>query len=42
MEELETGELEFESVGEFLAEIKKEFRREDEELLKVAELKWIE
>jgi len=42
LEELETGELEFESVGEFLAEIKKEFRREDEELLKVAELKWIE
>jgi len=42
LEELETGELEFESAGEFLAEIKKEFRREDEELLKVAELKWIE
>jgi len=29
-------------VGEFLAEIKKEFRGGDEELLKVAELKRIE
>ena len=27
MEELETGEIEFKSVGEFLAEIKKEFWR---------------
>jgi len=30
MEELETGEIEFESAGEFLAEIKKEFGRGDE------------
>jgi len=42
MEELEAGELEFESVGEPLAEIKKEFGGGDEELVKVAELKKIE
>ena len=42
MEELETGKIEFESVGEFLAEIKKEFGEGDEELVKVAELKKIE
>jgi len=41
-EELEAGEIKFESVGEFLAEIKKEFRRGDKELVKVAELKRIE
>ena len=42
MGELEAGELEFESVGELLAEIKKEFGGGDEELVKVAELKKIE
>jgi len=42
LEELEAGELEFESVEEFLAEIKKEFREGDEKLVKVAELKRIE
>jgi len=42
MEELETGEIEFESVGEFLAEIRKEFEGEDEESVKIAELKKIE
>jgi len=41
MEELEAGELGFESVGEFLAEIKKEFGGGDEESVKVAELKKI-
>jgi len=41
IEELETGEIEFESAGEFLAEIKKEFGGGDEELVKVAELKKI-
>ena len=41
MKELETGEIEFDSVGEFLAEIKKEFGG-DEESVKVAELKKIE
>ena len=42
MEELETGEIEFETVGDFLLKIRKEFRREDEELVKVVELKRIE
>jgi len=42
MEELETGEIEFKSAGEFLAEIRKEFGGEDEESVKVAELKKIE
>jgi len=42
MEELETEEIEFESAGEFLAEIKKEFGGGDEESVKVVELKKIE
>jgi len=41
-EELEAEEIEFESVGEFLAEIKKEFGGGDKESVKVAELKKIE
>jgi len=41
MKELETGEIEFESAGEFLAEIKKEFGGGDEKSVKVAELKKI-
>ena len=42
MEELETGELEFETAGELLAEIRREFGGGDEELVKVAELKRME
>jgi len=42
LEELETGEIEFENVGEFLAEIRREFGEGDEESVKVAELKKIE
>jgi len=42
MKELKTGEIEFESVGEFLAEIRKEFKEGNEELVKIAELKKIE
>ena len=42
LEDLEGGLLEYEMVGEFLADIKKEFGREDEELVKVAELKRLE
>jgi len=42
LKDLEAGKIEFESVGEFLAEIKKEFGGGDEELVKVAELKRIE
>ena len=41
LEELEAGELEFESVGEFLAEIEKEFG-EEQELVKAAELRKLE
>ena len=42
MGELETGEIEFESAGEFLAEIRREFGGGDEESVKVAKLKKIE
>jgi len=42
MEELKTGEVEFESVGEFMVEIRKEFGGGDKELVKVAKLKKIE
>ena len=42
LEKLEEGELEYESVGEFLAAIKKKFRRGEEESVKVAELKGLE
>jgi len=42
LENLEEGELEYESVGEFLAAIKKEFRVGEEELAKIAELKRLE
>ena len=41
MEEQETGEMEFELVGEFLVEIRREFGGEDEESVKVVELKKI-
>ena len=39
---MEARELEFESMGEFLAEIKKEFGGGNEESIKVTELKRIE
>jgi len=39
LEDLEEGTLEYELVREFLATIKREFGGEDEELVKVAELK---
>jgi len=42
LEDLETSSLEYETVGEFLADIKKKFGRGDEEIVKVAELKKIE
>jgi len=41
MKELEAGEIEFESAGEFLAEIRREFGGGDEKLVKVVELKKI-
>ena len=42
LEELEVGKLEFEIIGEFLAEIKKEFRGGEEESVKATELRRIE
>ena len=39
LEELEVEKLEFENVGEFLVEIKKEFGEEKKELVKAAELR---
>jgi len=42
LEDLEEGVLEYESVGEFLVAIKKEFREGEEESVKVAELKRLE
>ena len=38
---LEGGLLEYETVGEFLTDIKRKFRGEDEESVKVVELKKI-
>ena len=42
MEDLEEGELEYKSIEEFLAAIKKEFGGGEKELIKVAELKRLE
>jgi len=42
LEDLEMEETEFESVGEFLLELRKEFRGGDKELVKVAELRRVE
>ena len=42
LEDLEGRLLEYESVEEFLADIKKEFRGGDKELVKVAELQRLE
>jgi len=42
LEDLEGGLLEYETVEEFLAEIRKEFEGGDEESVKVAELRRLE
>jgi len=42
LEDLKSGEIEFELVGEFLLELKKEFGEGDEKSVKVAELKNVE
>jgi len=42
LEDLERRLLEYETVGEFLVDIRKEFGGGDEELVKVAELKRLE
>ena len=42
LEDLEAGLLDYETVGEFLIDIRKEFKGGDEELTKVVELKRLE
>ena len=42
MEDLEAKLLEYEMVGKFLADIRKEFEKGDEELVKVAKLRRLE
>ena len=42
MEELESGEMEYEIVEEFLMTLKKEFSRGEEEVVKAVELRKIE
>jgi len=42
LEDLEVRLLEYKTVGEFLVDIKKEFREGDEEEVKVAELRRLE
>ena len=42
LEDLESGEVNFKSAGKFLLELKKEFGRENEESVKVVDLKRIE
>ena len=42
LEDLEIREVEFGSVEEFLLELKKEFREEDEKSVKVVELRRLE
>jgi len=42
MEELEAGEMEYETVEEFLTSLKKEFDEREEESVKVAELRKLE
>ena len=42
MENLELENLEYETVEEFIANLKKEFRERDEEVVKVVELRELE
>ena len=42
LEDLKIGELEYIIVGEFLTDLKKEFDRENNKIIKVAELKKVE
>jgi len=42
LEDLKGGLLEYENIGEFLADIRKEFGRKDEESVKVVELRRLE
>jgi len=42
LEDLESGEVEFESAGEFLLELKKKFGEGDKKSVKVVEIKRVE
>jgi len=42
VKDLEEESLEYETVGEFLADLKKELSREDNEIMKIVELKNVE
>ena len=42
MEDLESGELEYVIIGEFLIDLRKEFKKGDNETTKVVKLKEIE
>ena len=42
LEDLDEGLLEYESIGEFLADIRKEFEEGDKESVKVTELRKLE
>ena len=42
LEDLEAGTLEYVTIEEFLTNLKKEFSREDDKTMKVAELKKVE
>jgi len=42
LKDLEVGEVEYKSAGKFLAGLKREFGREDEKVVKVAELRKLE
>ena len=42
MEDLKSGNLEYKTAEEFLADLKKEFGEEDKEAMKVVELKKLE
>jgi len=42
LENLEVGILEYETAGEFLTDIRKEFRGEDKEATKIVELRRLE
>jgi len=42
IKDLEGGSLEYKTIGEFLADLKRKFDRGDNETMKVAELKRVE
>jgi len=42
MKDFKQKNLEYKTVGEFLADLKRKFREEDNEMIKIAELKRVE